>query len=165
MLRKRFRFSLFVLLLGAFPLGITGLSGCDHGLEPPPPAATGAIEITVRYPGPWPPPDSLGDLRFVAMEFIPQDTSDFLQLNRLVISDRLAYFVESQTLRVENVKAGVYIYNGVAQNFEPGNLVAWRPVGLVETNDGVFEIRENGTTTVEVTADFYNRPVFPPVLE
>ncbi|MEM6646894.1 MAG: hypothetical protein AAF730_11635 [Bacteroidota bacterium] len=163
-MRKRFRLPVFSAFAGILCAALL-LSACDHGLEPPPPAATGSVEVTMRYPGPWPPRDSLGDLRFVAMEFIPQDTSDFLQLNRLVISDRLAYFVEEQTVRIDDVKAGIYLYNGVAQNFEPGNLVAWRPVGLIETSDGLFEVQENATTAVTVTSDFYNRPPFPPVIE
>lgn len=77
---------------------ITSLLGCDGGLAPPPPAPpAGAIHGTIEYSGQWPPADSLYDLRFVAFKIPPQTTSDFLDLGNLIFSERLNFFVDSDT--------------------------------------------------------------------
>lgn len=140
------------------------LAACDHGLAPPPPPLTGAIEVEVTYLNhetTWPP--SLFDLRFVAMPFIPQDTSDFLQLERLVISDGLEKRTPRarETVFLPSVKAGTYVYSGIAEQYS-SDIFAWRPVGLYVDNGGVFEVRESETTHLTVTVDFVNRPPFPP---
>ena len=88
---------LFVLL--ALLLTCTG---CDHGLEPPDAVPEGAIRGTITYTqgtAHWPTGDSLRDLRFFALPFVPQDTLDlFRDLNVLVFSDRLAYRVLARHL-------------------------------------------------------------------
>ena len=71
---------------------------CDSGLEPPEVARTGVIVAEINYEGQWPAPDSLNDLRFVAMRFVPRDTSDLLELNRIAFSERLEYYVGSDTV-------------------------------------------------------------------
>lgn len=147
-----------ILLLAAV------IAACDHGLAPPTSVQTGVISARVSYvghPDAWPTADSLQDLRFVAMRFVPTDTADFLQLNRMVYSDRLRYNVGAETARVPDVEAGPFLYAGVAQKFGTDPF-AWRPVGLVEDEDGVFLVRPGETTHVEVTVDFRNPPVFPP---
>lgn len=139
------------------------LAACDHGLAPPEAPPVGAIRAVVTYapPGAWPPPDSLVDLRFVAMRFVPKDTSDFLQLNRLVFSQTLRHNVARDTVVVTDVAAGAFFYSGVAQRYSQ-DLFAWRPVGLVEADGGVFHVRGGETTEVHVTVDFRNPPPFPP---
>ena len=78
-----------ILLLLALLLIYTG---CDHGLEPPDALPLGSIRGTVTYVGEWPPSDSLNDLRFFALPFVPRDMLDlFSELNQLVFSDRLAF--------------------------------------------------------------------------
>lgn len=138
-------------------------TGCDSGLEPPAEAQVGVIDVQITYEGDstWPPPDSLHDLRFVAMRFVPTDTADFLQLNRMVFSGRLRYNVASDTARISDVAAGPFLYSGVAQKFGT-DVFAWRPVGLVESDDGVFFVRPGETTHVEVRVDFHDPPPFPP---
>ncbi|MEX1054918.1 MAG: hypothetical protein WED81_02745 [Rhodothermales bacterium] len=139
-------------------------SGCDHGLAPPDEPQTGTISARVRYlqdADSWPPRQDIFDLRFVAMRFVPQDTSDFLQLNRLVFSDSLRYGVSEDVAIVSDVEVGPFLYSGVAWKYGP-NLFDWRPVGLVESNGGVFIVHPDETTFVEVDADFVNYPHFPP---
>ena len=135
--------------------------GCDHGLEPPEVDPPGQISGTIQYVGSWPPADSVRDLRFVAMRFVPQDTADFLQLNRMAISERLAYGVSADTFTIDEVETGLFVYSGVAQNFD-ASILSWKPIGLVVEAGGLFTIESGTTTTVRVTVDFAKPPVFPP---
>ncbi len=98
------------------------------------------------------------------MRFVPQDTSDFLQLNRMVISDTLARFVSEDSFFISNVGAGVYVYSGVAENFGSG-ILDWRPIGLFSENEGTFVVRGSETTDISVYVDLSNRPPFPPEIE
>lgn len=138
------------------------LAACDAGLAPPR-EAFGTIVGTVRYtpPDAWPPADSLRDLRFVAMRFIPQDTSDFLQLNRLVFSERLPTNVAADTFVVSDVPTGRYLYSGIAQQYSPA-LVDWRPLGVYTAGDGFFDVGAEDTVRLALTVDFRNLPPFPP---
>ncbi len=140
------------------------LASCDHGLAPPETPPVGAIRAYVTYvghPNAWPPADSLRDLRFVAMRFVPADTADFLQLNRMVFSQGLKRNVAGDTTIIGNVAPGPFPYSGVAQQFSPDPF-AWRPVGLVEENGGLFVVRSGETTDVHVEVDFRSPPKFPP---
>ncbi len=136
-------------------------TGCDHGLEPPDAVPLGAIQGSITYTHGrenWPSGDSLRDLRFFALPFVPQDTLDlFRDLNVLVFSDRLAYRVESQQVFIDSVEAKTYVYSGVAQQFSR-NIFDWRPVGLAP----VFEVRPGEVTEIEIEVDFLNLPPFPP---
>ena len=137
------------------------LVGCDHGLEPPAFSGTGRIEGTIEYTGSWPPLDSLDDLRFVGMRFVPKDTSDFLQLNQMVISPGLRRHVDSDAFVIEDAATGFYVYSGVAQKFD-SDLLSWRPVGLYTTDAGVFSVAPDQTTFIHLIVDFDHLPVFPP---
>ncbi len=146
-----------ILLLLALLLTYTG---CDHGLEPPDVPPSGAIRGTVTYVGEWPPIDSLNDLRFFALPFVPRDMLDlFRELNQLVFSDRLAFNpAESiDTFSVDGVPAQIYVYSGVAQQFTQ-NLFDWRPVGLAD----LFQVRPGEVTELSISVDFNNIPPFPP---
>lgn len=139
------------------------LASCDQGLAPPDEAPAGRLEGTITYvESSWPPRAEVRDLRFVALPFIPQDTSDlFRDLDQLVISDPLRYGVAQDTFVIADVPAGTYVYNGVAQQFSP-DVLDWRPVGLVDENGGLLQVRTGMTTTVHVTVDFTQPPPFPP---
>ncbi len=154
------------ILAGLLPLAASLLcaAGCDGGLAPPAPESPGAIRGVVHYapPDAWPAADSLRDLRFVAMRFVPRDTADFLNLNALVFNEpRLAFNVARDTFFIPNVAPGLYLYSGVAQKFGPA-ITQWRPVGLFETDGGIFRVRPGDTVGVEVRVDFRNPPPFPP---
>ncbi len=137
------------------------MSGCDHGLSPPDQPPTGAIRGVVTYTGTWPPLSEVFDLRYVAMRFVPTDTADFLQLNRMAISDGLDYGVSSDTFLVPDVQTGGFLYSGIAQQFED-NILSWKPIGIYEENDGFFSVEQGRTTEVEIRVDFASPPVFPP---
>ena len=137
------------------------LAGCDAGLQPPEDEGTGTITGTITYTGQWPPASELQDLRFIAMRFIPSDTTDFFRLNEMVISERLPDNVSSHEFSIPNAPAGTYFYAGVAQKYS-ADLLAWRPVGLVETGGGAFTVQRGGSVDLSVDVDFANPPVFPP---
>lgn len=140
------------------------VAACDHGLEPPDAPPTGAIRgvVTYLHTEAWPPPDSLRDLRFFALPFVPRDSIDFFRdLNLLVFSDRLQAGVARDSFLVGGVEARVYVYSGVAHQFT-SNLLDWRPLGLYEADGGVFEVRPGDTTDLTITVDLQNLPPFPP---
>lgn len=137
------------------------LSACDHGLAPPDAPRVGALDVRVTYQGPWPPADSLHDLRFVAFRFVPQDTADFFRLTELLFSDRLQYHVETERVFIGEIASGVFPYSGIAQRFSP-NIIDWRPVGLYEDDGGVFTVAPGETTRIDVHVDFLDLPPFPP---
>ena len=137
------------------------LAGCDHGFVPPDEPATGTIQASVTYVGMWPPQAQVHDLRFVAMRFVPKDTADFLQLTRMAISGRLEYGVDSDVILLQNVETGAFFYSGIAQQFD-SDLLAWKPLGLYEENDGVFWVTADHTTEISLTIDFAFPPPFPP---
>jgi len=135
---------------------------CDKGLEPPdidlkPP---GAIKGTVTYSGTWPSQDSLQDLRFVPLQFKPQTENDIISnFGKLKFSNRLQYFVSSDSFFVSDVENDIYIYNIIAQN--RGLITDWVPVGVYSDNDGLIQV-EGDTTTIHIHVDFDNLPPFPP---
>lgn len=141
--------------------------GCDHGLEPPEILGEGVIVANFTYEGRVPPGDSLSDLRFIAMRFVPRDTSDFLRLNEIVFSGPMKPFWVNDALfltekvTIERVLEGSYLYNGVAHQYSP-SFFDWRPVGLVAENEGLLQVAKDETTFVNVVIDFYDRPIFPP---
>ncbi|NBC18034.1 MAG: hypothetical protein GVY18_12055 [Bacteroidetes bacterium] len=138
-------------------------AACEQGLAPPDAPPTGRLVGTITYDvASWPPRDSVRDLRFVALPFVPRDTSDlFRDLDQLVISEPLAYGVPRDTFTIDGVPAGTYVYGGVAQQYSP-DVLDWRPVGLVEQNGGIILVRDGLTTIVRVSVDFANPPPFPP---
>jgi len=137
------------------------ITGCDHGLAPPDVPSAGTIRASIEYVGVWPEESDVHDLRFVAMRFVPIDTADFLQLNRMAISNRLDYGVLNQDVEISDVETGVFLYTGIAQQFT-SNLLSWRPLGLYEDNDGIFFVTKDETTEVSIVVDFADPPVFPP---
>jgi hypothetical protein len=133
---------------------------CDGGLEPPD-AATGSIRAFIAYPPPerWPPADSLRDLRFVALQFVPRDTTDLFDLSRIAVSPGLRRLVLTDTVVLTGVPATFYPYAGVSQQFSR-DVLDQRPVGLVP-GDG-FLVPRGDTIDVRVTVDFRSPPPFPP---
>lgn len=138
------------------------LTGCDGGLAPPPPSPLATLEGTVYYNSPWPPTDSVRELRFVAMRFEPQSALDLLlRFNELVISDTLRRFVDSDTFRVvidlEGVAADTFHYSGIAWKFGPG-LLDWRPLVIY---DRPLILRPGERRPIVLEADFRNPARFP----
>jgi len=140
---------------------LVSLAACDTGLEPPEDLGTGSLDVSVTYSGDWPPAEELNDLRFIAMRFIPVDTSDFFRLNEMIISTRLDMNVSDDAFRIESAPAGTYFYTGIAQQFND-NLLSWRPIGLYEGNSGVFSVGRGQEIALDIQVDFDNLPEFPP---
>ncbi len=148
---------------------MVGMLGCTHGFEPPAEPPVGEVEVAITYlghPEAWPTTqDSLRDLRFVAMQFVPEDTTDFFQLNRMAISDPLErrpdFRTAQDTVLLTEVEPGLYPYSGVAQQFS-SFILDWRPVGLYEGNGGIFTVRAGERVHLTVQVDFRNPPPFPP---
>ena len=136
------------------------VAGCDSGLSPPDEGPDGAITGTIEYRGAWPPPEAVVDLRFVALRFIPEDTTDFLQLNRMEVSPTLRYGVVADTFFIAGVAPGVFPFSGVARQATP-DIFSWRPIGLYEEADGVVEVVGGMTARLHVVVDFDNPPDFP----
>ncbi len=137
---------------------------CDKGLEPPdedliPP---GVIQGTITYSGEWPSQQSLVDLRFVPLTFVPSTAFDiFSDLDNLRFSNRLQYFVEEDSFKVTDVRSGLYVYNIIAHQFGNNILADWQPVGVYTENDGLIRV-EGDTTPIHIHVDFDNLPPFPP---
>lgn len=144
----------------ALILSATLMVGCNEGISPPTEDRLGTISGTISYSMPWPPPDEFVEIRFVALRFVPQDTADFLQLNRMVFSDPLTYGVAADTFTISNVPVGFFPYSGVARQ-ATSDVFSWGPIGLFAGGDGVFSVDEAETTRVHVDVDFSNPPDFP----
>jgi hypothetical protein len=161
--KKLLKHSLFIPIALLFIAPFLFLS-CEGGLEPPieKPNPTGVITGTITYSGEWPTEDSLVDLRFVPLKSPPQTAQDiFSDIENLVFSERLNFFVERDTFSVNDVPNGVYVYNTVAQQFGNNIFGDWKPVGLYNENDGII-IVEGDTTSITIHVDFANLPPFPP---
>jgi hypothetical protein len=133
---------------------------CDSEIRPPSDVAEGAIRGIITYQSAWPPPEEIRDLRFVAMRFVPADTADFLQLNRLEFSDRLEYYVNTETIIVSDVPAGTYPFAVVARQ-RTSDALSWQALGIYEENEGVFIVARDETVDVAISVDFDNLPDFP----
>lgn len=163
-LRRTFLLRCSAILLPAVLALAVFLAACDQGFAPPdePPTGTLVVDITYEnHPETWPPTEDIYELLFVALRFVPKDTADFLQLNRLIFSERLQFHVERQTVTLDSVATGIYPYSGVAHKYGT-DLFAWRPIGLVEEGGGIIIISPGQTTRVSMSADFLNPPPFPP---
>ncbi len=139
---------------------------CDSGLEPPPPDPdpVGVISGTVTYSGNWPPENELRELIFVPLKFIPSDFTQVLNeflLGNLKSSERLEFYVPSDTFLVTELENGVYVYNIIANQYGPVVFTDWRPLGVYIENDGLIFI-DNDTVFIHIHVDFDNLPPFPP---
>jgi hypothetical protein len=153
----------FLLISFALLIILISGSGCDGGLSPADADSNpvGVITGVVTYSGSWPPADSLKDLRFVPLQSEPQTAQDiFADIETLVFSERLNYFVDRDTFTVLDVQNGVYSYNAVAQRYGDELFADWRPVGIYEENSGVITV-SGDTVHISVHVDFDNIPPFP----
>lgn len=152
----------FLLISFALSIALAAFAGCDGGLSPTDADSkpAGVITGVVTYSGPWPPADSLKDLRFVPLRSEPQTAQDiFADIETLVFSERLDYFVERDTFTVIDVQNGVYTYNAVAQRFGDELFADWRPVGIYRENNGVITVAGD-TVRITIHVDFDDIPPF-----
>lgn len=143
------------LLVSFWLLSCEGLTPLDD-VDP-----TGTIAVSITYQGDWPPANQLFELRFLAFRFIPRTESDFTRITEMVISDRLQYFVDEQTIVLSNVRNGTFFYNAIGWQFGENIFADWRPVGVYTENDGIAVLRGD-SIHIHILVDFDNLPVFPP---
>lgn len=153
---------------------LISLVSCDPGLTLPEGSKPG-ISGTITFQGPWPPADSLHDLRIIASPIFPIDTAKtnlmFLVLQGVIqvypalAESGLPFNVTSITYEFP-LPRGEYKYVAVFQQFS-SSLVAWRPVGVYTagktgfnpvsiTIDGSEMIRD-----ISINVDFRNLPPLP----
>ncbi len=150
------------------------LVACDPGLTLPEEAKPG-IAGTILFQGPWPPADSLHDLRIIASPIYPIDTTKtnlmFLVLQGVIQvypalgESGLPYNVN--TIEYEfPLPRGEYKYIAVFQQYAT-SLVAWRPVGVYTGGRAGFDpvaININSSEMIRgisINVDFRNLPPLP----
>jgi hypothetical protein len=136
------------------------VAGCESEIRPPDEPATGTIQGRVEYVNTWPPRTEVRDLRFVALPFVPRDSTDILRINDLIASETLTYGVDSESFVVSVVPAGTYPFSGIARQ-RTEDLLSWEALGLYTADEGVFEVREDQVTDLVITVDFDRRPDVP----
>lgn len=143
---------------------ILNLTNCDGGLAPieQEPEPFGVIVGTITYTGDWPPQEEFIQFFFVPLKYKP---NSFLQVlldrDNLRPSDRLNYGVDEDIFIIDEIENGNYIYNVIANQFGPSEILNWRPLGVYSDNEGVITV--NGDTTyIRIDVDFNNFPPFPP---
>ncbi|GBD06501.1 hypothetical protein HRbin21_00294 [bacterium HR21] len=117
-----------------------GLCGCTGGLDPAMVPVEAKISGTVWFRGPWPPPDSLLDLRVVAFQvYPPTNVLEEVLGGRALFSERLpaAPSVERASYEITVPQPPmVFRYIIVAQQYGPDIFRHWRVIG-VYTRDTV----------------------------
>jgi hypothetical protein len=127
----------------------------------------------------WPAPDSVHELRLVAFESIPTDsTSIFAALLSgtaavyPALEQRLPRFVDSiayefTTKSGINLKVTTYNYVIVAWQFGPNLFADWQPAGVYAREPNSFEpapvrvLLHRITPNINIDVDFRNTPQWP----
>ncbi len=151
-------------------------SGCDKGLAPlnEPSGFSGVI----RFKN-WPPPDSVLELRLVAFERYPSDTSNIilaLLSGEAVVyppvgSTGFAKFVDSIPYVFTDegavIKVTRYDYVVVAHRYGTNFLADWQPAGVYTTTPNSFEpapvqvLLHRVVPNIDINVDFDNPPPKP----
>lgn len=155
-------------------------SGCDKGLEPP--TGESGFSGTIRFRN-WPTtPDSVRQIRLVAFEAYPTDSSGILLTllaGRAAIypanlnsSGSLPKFVDSVVYTFDtknglNLQVQEYAYVVVAQQYGPNVFSDWRPAGVYTIQAGSFEpapvrvLLHRVAANIDIQVDFNNPPPKP----
>ena len=150
-------------------------AGCDKGLAPlSDTVVSPGFGGTITYKSKFPPPDSLVDLRVVAVPYYPIESS-FQNILNKVFSGEIAYSPNSlstvgsgATIKYAMfVSPKTYYYVAVMQQYGPSVFTQWRVVGIygystasptpksVTVPDGKF------IEGINMDVDFYNLPPQP----
>jgi hypothetical protein len=173
-MKNRFFFGTLLVLSGILLMG-----GCDKGLGPiNEPSGFGGV---IHFKN-WPPADSVRDLRVVAFEQFPADSSGILASlltghgavypADLTAKGSLPKFVDNApyeftTKNGINLKVQQYSYIVVAQLYGPNSFTDWRPAGVYTTEAGTFNpspirvLLHRITPNVDIEVDFHNPPPKP----
>lgn len=151
-------------------------ASCDTGLSPL--NVPSGFSGVMRFRN-WPPPDSVHELRLVAFESIPTDsTSIFAALLSgtaavyPVLERRLPRFVDSiqyefTTKSGVNFKVTTYNYVIVAWQYGPNLFADWQPAGVFTRQRNSSEpapvrvLLHRITPNINIDVDFRNTPPWP----
>ena len=143
-------------------------TGCDKGLAPI--VVSPGFSGTITYKSKFPPPDSLLDLRIIAVPYYPIDSS-FQKIYDKVTSLVIAFSPEPLSTVTPTIKYTMFVdpktyyYVAVVQQY--GDYTQWRVVGIycdstvsnipksVTVSDGKY------TEGIDINVDFYNLPPQP----
>lgn len=152
------------------------LASCDTGLSPL--NEPSGFRGVMRFRN-WPPPDSVHELRLVAFESIPTDSTGILAAllaGRAAVypalERRLPRFVDSieyefTTKTGVNLKVTNYQYVIVAWQYGPNIFADWRPAGVYARQPNSFEpasvrvLLHRITPNINIEVDFRNTPQWP----
>ncbi|MCC6395991.1 MAG: hypothetical protein IT282_03160 [Bacteroidetes bacterium] len=172
------------LALLLLPAALCLLFGCDKGLAPITEDTGFSGVITFKN---WPPPDSVLELRLVAFEVYPSDSSGIFNAllngqaavyphvttgvagaleilgNRSADTVRYAFTTEGTILK----KDATYNYVVLGWRYGPNYFADWAPAGVYTETPGTFvpasvTVRDRRMRKdVNITVDFHNLPPKP----
>lgn len=173
------RYYAVLLLIGALLL----VSGCDKGLAPITEDTGFSGVITFKN---WPPPDSVQELRLVAFEEYPSDSSGIISAllggkaaiyphvtTGVALSLQILGNKSADTVHYTFTKEGTilqertYRYVVVGWRYGPNYFADWAPAGVYTEGPGPFDpapvvVRDRRMRKdVNITADFHNMPPKP----
>jgi hypothetical protein len=146
------------------------LPGCNEGLNPNDVTEEG-FGGTITFASALPPPDSLRDLRVVAVPYYPVDTT-FSSVLYKVTKGIIAH----SPSRIEAGDAGtsisyalyvppkVYYYIAVVQQYGSDVFTQWHVVAVYGTGGTpkpVVVMKNSFVTGIDLTVDFYHLPPQP----
>ncbi|MDP1677166.1 MAG: hypothetical protein Q8L88_09890 [Bacteroidota bacterium] len=151
------------------------LVGCDKGLTPVSNTVISpGFSGTITYKSPFPPTDSLIDLRIVAVPYYPVDTL-FQDILLKVFSGEIAYSPNKLSTLDSGATASyemlvtpkTYYYIAVVQQYGPSTFSQWRVVGVYgyslasPTPKTVIVTDNKFISGINIDVDFYNLPPQP----
>lgn len=149
---------------------------CDEGLTPLNEPSGFAGVISFRN---WPPADSVRELRLVAFERYPSDSSGIIPallagtavFYPQIAEKGFAHFVDTIqyafTTKGTNLRVGTYNYVIVAWQYGSNILADWRPAGVYTLQPGTFEpapvrlLLHKTLPNIDIQVDFHNPPPKP----
>ena len=168
----------FRSILPMLAAGVLIASGCDTGTGLAPLNEPSGFSGVISFKN-WPPPDSVQELRVVAFESYPTDSSGILVAllsGRAVVYPQIGQKGLRQyldTLHYEftdkgtNLQAKLYGYVAVAWKYGSNIFVDWRPAGVYTTTPGTFQyapvrvLTHRITPDINIDVDFHNPPPRP----
>ncbi|KAA3609907.1 MAG: hypothetical protein D8M58_08310 [Calditrichaeota bacterium] len=148
------------------------LISCDHGIKPPDlPSQKTGISGTIYYNN-WPPADSIENLKLVVFNNFPPDDI----VAEVIAGDAIAYpedlteklpIGDDSTAYIMELKAGLYEYVMIAQQYGPGIFTDWRSVGQYDLSlsdslpTAVTVIQDSVLENINIFVDFNNLPIQP----
>lgn len=141
--------------------------GCDHGISPTSESVEPGFGGTIRVISPWPPADSIRDLRVVAFRnYPPQNILVEVSSGNAVFSDSTLTSREKIIpYKIQQSKVtGTFQYVVLAQQYGSNVFTDWRAVGVYSpTNDptkpGSITVPQNTfLPNIDITVDFTKLP-------